>query len=113
MSQNGWCALDSTGHVALRPRQTGASATPSERGIASAKMSMGETQIQYKYTFIYNFHHILRSRDSRQKTLYGLETWRLKISDLHNKQAESCLAKNIMTNNGEIRNTFCIHIQSR
>ena len=53
VSQNGWCAFHCTGHVALRPRQTGASATPSERGIDSAKMSMGETQIQYKYTFIY------------------------------------------------------------
>ena len=66
MPQNGWCALDSTGHVALMPRQTGASATPSERGIASAKMSMGETQIQYKYTFIQLSSYIEVTRQSSE-----------------------------------------------
>ena len=101
VSQNWWCAFHCTGHVALRPRQTGASATPSVRGIDSAKCQWEK----HKYSTntllsIYNYHHVLRSWDSRQKGS-KLGVWKKK--DHHNKQAGSCLAKNIMTNRVKVK----------
>ena len=104
MSQNWWCAFHCTGHVALRPRQTGASATPSERGIDSAKMSMGETQIQYKYTFIYiqlsPCIEVMRQSSEDIRRALNLAS---EKNDHHNKQAGSCLAKNIMTNRVKVK----------